>query len=599
MALAGKLQVVFGAKNQLETEIFSKKKQASDWMKIFGFFVHSDMIKIDWNLHSGIWIFFFLLVIGQDLIAQTEISYTNQVPLIENKIGFPVIGIQGDTLFFVYTRIGASNPKERAEHISNKIRLVFKNENFQKDSLLVMEAENSYDIVYGDMIVTTVSHSDAAIQNMEMFSLANEVRELISISILEAEKEDKIFKIMIRSLYGLLVLGIAAVIYWLLGKGYTRFLKYLETNKDRLLKNLSYKDYTFLTAEQEMKGILLFLKIFRAFIYVLLAYFTLSIVFSIFPFTKGWADRLFQLIWTPFKSIFFAIWEYLPNLFTIVVIVFVMSYFIRLVKYIFQEIDAEKLHLPNFHADWAMPTYSIVRFLLYAFMFVLIFPYLPGSDSNVFRGVSVFIGILFSLGSSSAIANMVAGLVITYMRPFKIGDRIKIGDITGDVMERNLLVTRIKTAKNEEITIPNSSILGGNTTNYSSLARSEGLIIHTTVTIGYDVPWKEIHQALIDAALRTEKLLKEPHPFVLQTGLEDFYVSYQINAYTKESRMLAHIYSELHQHIQDSCFEKGIEILSPHYRAARDGNMTTIPQSYLSNDYKAPSFNLKIEKENE
>jgi small-conductance mechanosensitive channel len=232
-------------------------------------------------------------------------------------------------------------------------------------------------------------------------------------------------------------------------------------------------------------------------------------------------------------------------------------------------------------------------------MFVLVFPYLPGSDSNVFRGVSVFIGVLFSLGSSSAIANMVAGLVITYMRPFKIGDRIKIGDIIGDVMEKNLLVTRIKTPKNEEITIPNSSILSGNTTNYSSLARTEGLIIHTIVTIGYDVPWKQIHQALIDAALRTEKLLKEPHPFVLQTGLEDFYVSYQINAYTKESKMLAHIYSELHQNIQDCCFEKGIEILSPHYRAARDGNMTTIPQSYLPNDYKTPSFNLKIEKENE
>lgn len=568
-------------------------------MKMIDFFVHSDMKKYDWNIYSGFCVFLFLLVIGQDLIAQTEISYSNNVPLLENNLGFPVTGIQGDTLFFVYSRIGASSPKERAQHISNKIRLVFKNENFQKDSLLVMEAENSYDLIYGDMIITTVTQTDADIQGMEMINLANELREAISISIQEAEKEDKIFKILIRSLFGFLVLGIAAVLYWLLGKAYKRSLNYLDVHRGRLLKNLTYKDYTFLTAEQEMKMILVFLKVFRAFVYVLLAYFTLSIVFSIFPFTRGWADRLLQLIWTPFKSIIFAVWEYLPNLFTILVIFTVLSYFIRLVKYIFQEIDSEKLRLPNFHADWAMPTYSIVRFLLYAFMFVLVFPYLPGSDSNVFRGVSVFIGVLFSLGSSSAIANMVAGLVITYMRPFKIGDRIKIGDIIGDVMEKNLLVTRIKTPKNEEITIPNSSILSGNTTNYSSLARTEGLIIHTIVTIGYDVPWKQIHQALIDAALRTEKLLKEPHPFVLQTGLEDFYVSYQINAYTKESKMLAHIYSELHQNIQDCCFEKGIEILSPHYRAARDGNMTTIPQTYLSDDYKAPSFNLKIEKENE
>jgi small-conductance mechanosensitive channel len=213
---------------------------------------------------------------------------------------------------------------------------------------------------------------------------------------------------------------------------------------------------------------------------------------------------------------------------------------------------------------------------------------------TLFRGVSVFIGILFSLGSSTAIANMVAGLVITYMRPFKIGDRIKIGDVTGDVVEKTLLVTRIRTIKNEIITIPNASVLSGNTTNYTSEANEKGLIIHTTVTIGYDVPWKDMYQSLIEAALRTDMLLKEPNPFVLQTSLEDFYVTYQINAYTKEASKQALIYSNLHQNIQDVCNEKGIEILSPHYRAARDGNMTTIPPDYLSKDYKAPNFNVKI-----
>ena len=253
--------------------------------------------------------------------------------------------------------------------------------------------------------------------------------------------------------------------------------------------------------------------------------------------------------------------------------------------------------MSGFYADWAMPTYSIVRFLLYAFMFVLIFPYLPGSDSNIFKGVSIFIGVLFSLGSTSAISNMIAGLVITYMRPFKIGDRIKIGDVTGDVLEKTMLVTRVRTIKNEIITIPNSSVLSGNTINFSSEAIEKGLIIYTTVTIGYDVPWKDMHKALIDAALRTEMLLNEPKPFVLQTSLDDFYVSYQINAYTKEASKQALIYSNLHQNIQDVCNERGIEILSPHYRAARDGNMTTIPSNYLSKDYELPSFNIKVEKE--
>ena len=212
------------------------------------------------------------------------------------------------------------------------------------------------------------------------------------------------------------------------------------------------------------------------------------------------------------------------------------------------------------------------------------------------KTVSVFVGILFSLGSSTAIANMVAGLVITYMRPFKIGDRIKIGDVSGDVVEKTLLVTRVKTIKNEIITIPNSSVLSGNTTNYTSETAEKGLILHTTVTIGYDVPWKDMHQVLIDAALKTDMILKDPMPFVLQTSLDDFYVSYQINAYTREASKQALIYSQLNQNIQDTCNERGIEILSPHYRAARDGNRVTIPSSYLPKDYKAPSFQVHVDK---
>jgi small-conductance mechanosensitive channel len=325
----------------------------------------------------------------------------------------------------------------------------------------------------------------------------------------------------------------------------------------------------------------------------------LPIIFSIFPFSRNWADTLFHLIWSPFRGVLVSVWEFLPNLFSILVIYFVMKYVIRFVRYIFHEIEAEKLTISGFHADWAMPTYSIVRFLLYAFMFVLIFPYLPGSDSNIFKGVSVFIGILFSLGSSSAIANMVAGLVITYMRPFKIGDRIRIGEVSGDVLEKTLLVTRLRTTKNEVVTIPNSSVLNGNTTNYSSEAAGQGLIIHTTVTIGYDVPWVDMHNALIEAALRTEKILPEPRPFVLQTGLEDFYVAYQINAYTREAGRQAFVYSQLHQNIQDVCNERGIEILSPHYRAARDGNMTSIPAAYLSKDYKPPVFQVKVEQDHQ
>jgi len=512
--------------------------------------------------------------------------------------GFPVTGVLGDTLFYINTKIGASTPRERAARITQRISDLYDNEFLKTDSILVSKSDYTMDIVYGETIIMSVSENDALWYNKNMTDLANECKTIITNSIVNAKKENSLAKLLLRIGLVILVLIIARFILWLIGKGYAKLSKFIDVKKAHWLKSLSYKDYTFLKEEQELQFILFIVKISRWFVYAVLLYVLLPILFSIFPFSREWADALFQLVWSPLKGVFVGVWNYLPNLFSILVIYFVMKYVIRFVKYIFSEIEAEKLVISGFHNDWAMPTFSIVKFLLYAFMFVLIFPLLPGSDSNIFKGVSVFIGILFSLGSSTAIANMVAGLVITYMRPFKIGDRIKIADVTGDVIEKSLLVTRIKTVKNEIITIPNASVLSGNTTNYSNEAAKTGLIIHTTVTIGYDVPWKNMHAALIEAALRTEMIMKEPKPFVLQTSLEDFYVAYQINAYTREASRQALVYSNLHQNIQDCCNEVGIEILSPHYRAARDGNMTTIPADYLPKDYKAPGFNVNIENSN-
>ncbi len=510
--------------------------------------------------------------------------------------GFPVMGILNDTLFYVYSKIGASTPSDRARNISKKINNLYEDDFLKIDSILTVKSENTFDIVYGESILMSISETDALWYDKSMLDLANEFNTIIKDSIIKAKQENTLLKILMRIGLVILVIVVAWFFLWLIGKGYNRLLDFLMLNKDKWLKSLAYKDYTFLSADQELQVVLFALKLVRWFVYALLVYITLPIIFSIFPFSRTWADALFQLIWSPFKGLLIAIWAYLPNLFSILVIYFVMKYVIRFVKYIFAEIDSEKLKISGFHADWAMPTYSIVKFLLYAFMFVLIFPYLPGSDSDIFKGVSVFIGVLFSLGSSTAIANMVAGLVITYMRPFKINDRIKIGDITGDVIEKTLLVTRIRTIKNEEITIPNSAVLSGNTTNYSTIARTEGLIVHTTITIGYDVPWDLVHKTLIQAADRTNMLLKDPKPFVFQTSLDDFYVAYQINAHTREAGKQAAIYSNLHQNIQDCCNEAGIEILSPHYHAARDGNMTTIPGNYLPKDYKAPSFNVNVKK---
>lgn len=362
--------------------------------------------------------------------------------------------------------------------------------------------------------------------------------------------------------------------------------------KETKIKSIRIKTVEIVSADRTVEALSFITKITRFFVQIFLTYLYLTIIFSLFTFSATWAAKLINYVLNPLTVVINSFLNFLPNLFFIVVLVFVFRYIIKFVKFLFNEVEKETLEIPGFHKDWAIPTYKIVRFLILVLAAIIIFPYLPGSDSPFFQGISVFLGILFSLGSSSAIANMVSGVVLTYMRPFKIGDRVKIADTVGDVVEKTLLVTRIRTPKNVDITIPNAMVLNSHIINYSSSASDKGLILHTTVTIGYDVPWKKTHELLISAAMDCENILKEPKPFVLQTSLDDFYVAYELNAYTIQPNSMAAAYSELHSKIQDKFWEAGVEILSPHYGAMRDGNQTTIPEDYLPKDYQPPSFRL-------
>jgi small-conductance mechanosensitive channel len=261
----------------------------------------------------------------------------------------------------------------------------------------------------------------------------------------------------------------------------------------------------------------------------------------------------------------------------IILIIINFRYIIKWLRFVADEVGKEKIKIKGFYSDWARPTFNIIRVLLYAFMFILIFPHLPGSNSPIFQGVSVFIGVIFSLGSTSVINNVMSGLVLTYMRPFKVGDRIRIGEIIGNVVEKTPFVIRIRTPKNEEVTIPNSGIMAAQTFNYTESARNYKLILHTEVTFGYDTPWRQVHDLLLSVAKLTADVLEEPKPYILQTALDDFYVEYQLNVFVIDADKMPRIYSELRQNIQDVFREAGIEIMSPHYRALRDGNKCTVP----------------------
>jgi small-conductance mechanosensitive channel len=537
-----------------------------------------------------------LLKAHDQTVMKERLQISQRIDSLRNlATGYPVIGIVRDTLFFLYAKLGETSASERAKNISKKIKLLYEKEFPERDTLIIVPSDITFDIIAHDMIIMSISETDAKWQTGGMLGTARFYRDKINKSLGEGKNTFVLWRRLLRLALGLGLIAACIISIRLITKLRNRFLALLENKKDIWLKGWEYKGYTFFAAEQALKVAKIFTGALKWFIILVLIYITLRVGFSISPYTRGWAERPFKMVLTPFADILHAIWAYLPNLFSILAIYLVVRYTIKFVQYIFGEIHREKLKISGFYADWAMPTFSIIRFLLYAFMFVLIFPYLPGSDSSVFKGVSVFIGVLISLGSSSAIGNIVAGLVITYMRPFKIGDRIKIEDVTGDVIEKALLVTRLRSNKNEIITLPNSLILSKNTINYSTDALKTGLILHTTITIGYGTPWKDIQDALIDAAGRTQFILPEPAPFVLQTALNDSYVSYEINAFTHKPNNQANIYSELHRNIQDACNEKGIEIMSPTYLAARDGNASTIPLQYLAKDYKAPAFNIKTD----
>jgi small-conductance mechanosensitive channel len=362
--------------------------------------------------------------------------------------------------------------------------------------------------------------------------------------------------------------------------------------KGTKIKSIKFRTIEIFSADRAVEVLSLLTKVFRVFLIVVLLYLYFTIIFSLFTFTSNWSAKLMNYLFEPVRLIADSILDFLPNLFFIVVIIFVFYYLIKAVKFFFKEIEKGTLEFENFHKDWAAPTYKIIRFMLIVLSVIIIFPYLPGSDSPFFRGISIFFGVLFSLGSTSAIANIVSGVVITYMRPFKIGDRVKIADTMGDVIEKTLLVTRVRTNKNIDITIPNAMVLGSHIVNYSSSSLEKGLILNTTVTIGYDVPWQKVHKALIKAAEETTDILKDHKPFVLQTSLNDFHVSYELNAFTDKPNHMAEVYSNLHSKIQDKFYEEGIEIMSPSYSSIRDGNKIAIPDENLPKNYEAPPFKL-------
>ncbi len=301
--------------------------------------------------------------------------------------------------------------------------------------------------------------------------------------------------------------------------------------------------------------------------YLFLLYYYLSFVLLSFAETRPFAEVLLTYISEPMINLIWGFVAYLPNFVTLVIIAMVTRYMIKGLRLFMDNVEAGTFEWRNFEPHWVTPTFNIGRAAMIAVAIVFAYPYIPGSDSRAFQGLTILAGIMVSLGSNTVISNMMAGLFVIYRRSTNVGDRIKVGEQVGDVVEIRLMETLIKSIKNEMVSIPNAQLLNSEVVNYSRKIDGRGLLLHTTVGIGYEEPQEKVEAMLIEAANRTASLRKSPNPFVLCTALADYAINYQINAFTTRGSRMPQILSDLHFNILTVFNENNVQIMTPSYES--------------------------------
>jgi small-conductance mechanosensitive channel len=500
------------------------------------------------------------------------------------------IQINGRTLFLIRSGVGKLTAAERAQHVNTRLEEILRSTYEAPKAEIDEAADGVWFIRAGHEPIIAVTEGDAQAEGTSQEALAYRWAPAIEHGLAQAISERTSATLGRRLVVTTLVILLAGFLVVVLGRARRWMLRFLEYRRERF-RGIKVHGMEVVSAEGIYRAEAQAVMIVHAASLLLVGSGALLLVFSEFPSTRHYAHEVALWIWRPLVGMANGVVNYLPKLFALIVIVVVTRLLLKLLNTVFEQAHRGVINLePWIHQDVAKPTGQIVKFVIIVVTLFFIAPLIPGTGSTAAQGISVVLGLMVSFGSTSTVGNIIAGVVLTYMRPFQMGERVKLGDTTGDVITRTFLYTKVLTIKNEEVIVPNLTVLGGAMVNYSARARSSGLVLHTSVTIGYDAPWRKVHELLLRAADRTRHLLKDPKPFVLQTALNDFFVSYELNVFTDQPREMVPIYSELHQNIQDSFNEGGVEIMSPHYYQLRDGNSTTIPADYRSKDYAAQRF---------
>lgn len=479
--------------------------------------------------------------------------------------GVPLV-IEDDTLLIIYTSLGGDDPVHRVEAVTRKVTQIGKSLKLTTDSMHIFVSEYTDDVMCGEVVIIRVSDLDGLWNGMSRGELAKEYLKILSLEI-ERLHADYGLKAKLTGLGWAIFLIVVQVLFFMLTARFIRYLRYkiIEGVNGRM-KSLVIKDYEVMNIHQQKRILLLLTRILQIFLVLVQLFISLPLLFSIFPETEKFTWNMINYVWSPLRDMVVSIVRYFPNLVKIIVIIYVVRWVLKGLHHLSDEIVVGHLKIDRFYQDWAHPTYQIIRIFIIAFTLVVIWPLLPGSESGIFKGVSIFVAALFSLGSTTTIGNLISGIIITYMRPFLKGDFVRIGDQEGEVVEKNAFITRLRDIKGNLVTVPNNSILSQQTVNYTAAVRDgEGSIVHSTFTFTYHVPRETVEAYLLEGAARCKLLEKEPKPFVLYTALEDFYTQYEINGYTKETARLFAVYSELHRHIIDVFSEHGLDPTSSHF----------------------------------
>lgn len=505
--------------------------------------------------------------------------------LSENQPDIASVKLDGKALFTVHGLQNIS-AERRAEAISDRIKKVARNSVITSDSVKIITEGNQIKIVAGTELIMYVIDPNGVVSKQVA---AAEIYYLKIKSAIQTYRDNRGKPALIKSSLfalgaSLLLIVVMVFSLWLI-KRINLFLQNLIKNHIDTVQN---KSYNLIRSNQLWSAFNVLFKTIKIVSAIVIVAIFVQYILGLFPWTSDFASYTLELFFNPIKSMYHGFIGYLPSLAFLIVIFFVTRYLLKLVKLLFTGVDQGSIVIQDFDPEWALPTFRIIRIFIIAFAVIVAYPYIPGSGTSAFKGVTVFIGVLFSLGSSSFIGNIIAGYSMTYRRAFKKGDRILVDNQFGIVEDQKLLVTRLRSTKNEEIIIPNSVLLGSQIVNYSTKAKESGLILHTTVGIGYETPWRQVDAMLKLAADRTEGIEKEPAPFVIKKSLGDFAVVYEINVYLKNVDKLIPCYNRLYENILDVFNENNVQIMTPAYEGDPE-----IPKLVPKDQWHIPLVNDK------